>query len=160
MFGREKFVIRPGKVCSLDPVVNRAGLTDNDPLYVTVKKLVKWRPFGRSTWEVEYTNIDGKISTFSCSERALAPEGMSFIRYPGDSPYFSAKDSKVLGDLIDMMNRVITLASIDNYFHEMGIKDEYLKSVKEYLESIKIKVDVYLSMKGEGEDNNGSTEEK
>lgn len=91
--------IFPGKVCTFDK--DNISRQRSDGVYeVTVEKLKKWRPFGKSIWVVTI-NDDTKNYQFDCIETLLTPEPVSAIRYPMDFPTFKNTEIEALNKVIN-----------------------------------------------------------
>lgn len=95
---KEKFVIQPGKICTLDPE-NIFKQNDMGTIHVEIIERVKWKPFGKSIWRVRDTMNDD-VPILSVPEKLLFPYGMSVIRNPLNLPIFNRMDLHAINTII------------------------------------------------------------
>lgn len=95
---KEKFVIQPGKICTLDPE-NIFKQNDMGTIHVEIIERVKWKPFGGSIWRVRDTMNDD-VPILSVPEKLLFPYGMSVIRNPLNLPIFNRMDLHAINTII------------------------------------------------------------
>ena len=96
---RNKFIIQPGKICSLDRNNTALKQDSSGIVHVEVLRLVKKGLFGKNVWEVKEAD-DPTGQSFKCLEEHLFPEGMSIIRFPANIPEFDRRDIKALEDAL------------------------------------------------------------
>ena len=127
---RERFVIRPGKIC----VVDRDNKSEQDATGAIVVEVIRKTPglFSR-TWMVRDVDHDpeGKY-LFACNEKYLDPVGMNVLRYRADIPVINEVDINTLKNIIE------------DYKQPMKITEKTIKN----LQALLVKLEFYNSLTG------------
>lgn len=96
---RERFVIRPGKICTMD----KNNVAEQDTLSPIVVEVIRKAPgLFSKTWMVRDVDHDpqGK-HLFACNEKYLDPVGMNVIRYRADTPVINDVDINTIKNVIE-----------------------------------------------------------
>lgn len=135
---KEKFILRPGKICTLDKD-NILKQDEYGTIFVEiVRQVPKKSLFGPRFFEIIGAD-DDKVklpNSVVVPETLLSPEGMSVIRYPADNPVVNNKDIWAL----DIAIKFIT--DPKNSFIDNSDKD---RSVVNRLKSLMEKLKYYSS---------------
>ena len=104
---REKFIIRPGKICTLD-AKNVLKQNCTGVVHVEVLEKIKYRGIvsGR-WWKVVGSGLDNNVlpDPITVPENLLQPSGMAVIRYPSDFPIINNKDVDALDFIINAFDQ-------------------------------------------------------
>lgn len=131
----EKFIIRPGKICTFD-TKNLLKKDTDSIIHVEVVDLIKKKPFGRSIWSVIGAAGDENIlaQPIHVPEFLLSPVGMSIIRNPTDFPVINEKDIQLLKELIYYFDNPPKESGITF----LSITDKNLNRLKALLEKMEL----------------------
>ena len=112
----KQFILKPGKICTLDPA-NVANQYENGICRVIIVKQMKTPLFSKKQFVVkpvdECGNIDDEVE-LTVNEEFLFPDGMCIIRYPSDLPVINDKDLDAVETALDLLNGpIFNLLSTD-----------------------------------------------
>lgn len=104
----KRFIIQPGKICTIDPA-NIAKQNDKGIVRVIVVKEVKTPLFSKKQFLVKPIDDSGNIdldlaAEFKVNEEFLFPDGMCIIRYPSDIPVINNMDLDAVESTISLLN--------------------------------------------------------
>ena len=104
---KKKFKIWPNMYVMVDPNNQLKQVDYGLNKAVTVRR-VKWKPFGKSIWEVADPNATGEYvgKTTLLPEYLLYPLGIVVIRLPADMPIFNEKDMQNLKMAINLIDNI------------------------------------------------------
>lgn len=96
---RERFVIRPGKICTMD----KNNVAGQDTLSPIVVEVIRKSPgLFSKTWMVRDVDHDPQGNhLFACNEKYLDPVGMNVIRYRADTPVINDVDINTIKNVIE-----------------------------------------------------------
>ena len=104
----KRFIIQPGKICTLD-IANIAKQDDRGISRVVVIKELKTSIFSKRQFLVRPVDEDGNIddslvNEFKVNEEFLFPDGMCIIRYPSDIPVLNNEDLNAVENAFALLN--------------------------------------------------------
>lgn len=129
-YKREKFVIQPGKICTLD-AKNLLKRDTTGTILVEVLGAAKHKEIGMPWWNIVGCGPDRDImpEPIEVPEFLLSPDGMVVIRNPTDFPIINDKDIALLKELIHYFEN----PPKDKGITILSIKDESLQRLKALL---------------------------
>lgn len=135
---KEKFVLCPGKICTLDKD-NTLKQDEHGTIFVEiVREVPRKKIFGPRLFEIIGAGDDKvkMLNPIIVPETLLSPEGMSVIRYPSDNPVVNNSDVWALGIAINF------ITDPKNNFIDNSDKD---RSVVHRLKALMEKLKYYTS---------------
>ena len=137
-----KFRVMENMVCMIDPDNELKQSVSGLTRARTIRR-VKYRPFGRSIWEV-CDDINPEMGTCMIPEKYIFPVGLIVTRFPNDMPIFNDKDINNLKMLFNLLNSIPDYI-IDSYAPK-GTK-LYKSEICNRLNAIALKIKQSMKMR-------------